>query len=237
MNIRILQLIDGARQAEGLTVIIDVFRAFSVACYVANNGAARIIPVGSIEEAYRLKRDHPEWILMGERGGIIQPGFDYGNSPTHLEHVDFSGKTVVHTTSAGTQGIVNAVKADEIITGSFVNAEAIVEYIRRKSPKQVTLVCMGWGGTEPADEDTLCAEHIRNALEGMPNDFNRTVTFLREESKTGSFLDVLGEASEISAPASDFELCLAVNRFDFVLRVAADPKEENLLVLKKIQVS
>lgn len=27
-------LIDGAKQAEGLTVIIDVFRAFSLECYL-----------------------------------------------------------------------------------------------------------------------------------------------------------------------------------------------------------
>ena len=42
MNIKILKLIEGAKKAEGLTVIIDVFRAFTVACYAFNNGA-RII--------------------------------------------------------------------------------------------------------------------------------------------------------------------------------------------------
>ena len=30
MNIKILELIDGAKKAEGLTVIIDVFRAFTL---------------------------------------------------------------------------------------------------------------------------------------------------------------------------------------------------------------
>ena len=30
MEINILQLLEGAKQAKGLTVIIDVFRAFSV---------------------------------------------------------------------------------------------------------------------------------------------------------------------------------------------------------------
>ena len=57
--------------------------------------------------------------------------------------IDFSGKTVIHTTSAGTQGLVNAVQADEVITGSFVNAEAIVSYIRRQAPAMVSLVSMG----------------------------------------------------------------------------------------------
>jgi 2-phosphosulfolactate phosphatase len=44
MHIDILDLIEGAKQAQGLTVIIDVFRAFSTACYVVRNGARQIIP-------------------------------------------------------------------------------------------------------------------------------------------------------------------------------------------------
>lgn len=40
---------------------------------------------------------------MGERGGIMPEGFDYGNSPTEIEGIDFSGRTIVHTTSNGTK--------------------------------------------------------------------------------------------------------------------------------------
>ena len=50
MDIRILQLIDGAKEAVGLTVIIDVFRAFSLECYLYNKGAECIIPIGNIAE-------------------------------------------------------------------------------------------------------------------------------------------------------------------------------------------
>lgn len=43
MEIRILELIEGAKKAEGLTVIIDVFRAFSLECYLyARGGVCRI---------------------------------------------------------------------------------------------------------------------------------------------------------------------------------------------------
>jgi len=116
MQIRIFHLTEGAKQAEGLAVIIDVFRAFSLACYLFQNGAKRIIPVADVEEAYRLKAQHPEYILIGERNERKLPGFDFGNSPTHIEHVSFKGKTIVHTTSAGTQGIVNARNAADILT-------------------------------------------------------------------------------------------------------------------------
>lgn len=233
MEIRILQLLEGAKQARGLAVIIDVFRAFSTACYAADRGAEKIIPVGEIETAYRLKREHPDYILMGERGGIIQPGFDYGNSPTLIENVDFTGQTIVHTTSAGTQGIANASQADEIITGSFVNAQAIVDYIRQRNPKLVSLVCMGWGAKEPADEDTLCAEYLKGALEGKSVDFAAIVRYLREERQTGSFLDLRGETETASAPKEDFDRCLSLNRFDFVLRAE---QEQDLTVLKKVRI-
>lgn len=79
------------------------------------NNAAKIILVGDVEIARNYKKEHPDAILCGERKGIIIEGFDYGNCPTDLEKLDLTGKTVIHTTSAGTQGIANASNADEII--------------------------------------------------------------------------------------------------------------------------
>ena len=49
MNVRILHLIEGAKEARGTAVIIDVFRAFSVEAYLAAAGAAKIMPVASSE--------------------------------------------------------------------------------------------------------------------------------------------------------------------------------------------
>ena len=73
MNIHILQLIEGAKKAIGLTVIIDVFRAMTVEAYVINNGAADLIPMGNLESAYEYKDLYPNAILIGERGGKICP--------------------------------------------------------------------------------------------------------------------------------------------------------------------
>ena len=41
MDIRILELIEGAKRAQGLTVVIDVFRAFSLECYLFARGARK----------------------------------------------------------------------------------------------------------------------------------------------------------------------------------------------------
>ena len=83
MDIEILQLTEGAMKARGLTVVIDVFRAFSTACYIFAAGAEKIIPVEHVEEAFNLKKIFPEVVMLGERLERKVPGFDFGNSPSH----------------------------------------------------------------------------------------------------------------------------------------------------------
>jgi 2-phosphosulfolactate phosphatase len=230
MQIDILQLIEGAREATGLTVIIDVFRAFSTASYVFARGATSIIPVGDLDFAYELKEKNPELLLLGEREGQRPPGFDYGNSPAEIEAVDFTGRTIVQTTSAGTQGIANAYRAEQIITGSFVNAKAIVSYIRSKAPKRVCLVCMGQEAIEPSDEDTLCAKLISDSLIAISTDFEQIRTYLRKYRTAAKFFD----PEKTWAPEHDFDLCLHLDRFSFVLVVK--PGMDGLLCLQKVDV-
>lgn len=229
MEIQILQLLKGAKEASGLTVIIDVFRAFSTACYAFHQGARKIIPVGDINEAYRLKEHNPEFILVGERNEQKPQGFDFGNSPTHLLHSNINNKTIVHTTSSGTQGIANATLSDKIITGSFVNAGAIIRYIKKQQPKMVSLVCMGYACEYPTDEDTLCAEYIRNDLTGIPNNFEKMVETIRK----GSGARFFDPEKQDWSPKTDFELCLDLNRFNFILKVENEGANN---YLRKIEI-
>jgi len=229
MDIEILQNIEGAKKAKGLAVIIDVFRAFSTACYVFAQGAERIIPIGDIELAYKLKKENPDFILMGERDGSIQPGFDFGNSPFQIQGFDFEKKTVIHTTTAGTQGIANAKRAQEVLTGSFVNVGAIIEYIRSKDPVNVSLVCTGTANETILDEDAVCAMYIKNALLGKTNDFRKIVKHL----KTAGFANHFYDPEIESHPEGDLELCLALDKFSFVLKVK--PFKDDLVYLKKIE--
>lgn len=218
MNIKILHLIEGARQARGLTVVIDVFRAFSVEAYFLAGGAKAVIPVGSADMAYQLKAANPEMLLCGERHGKILPGFDVGNSPSDLSTMEISGKTVIHTTSAGTQGIANAIYADEILGGSLVNARATAEYIRKSGASDVSLVCMGLEALAPADEDTLCAEYIKSLLEGTAFDIDAGIQMLKHT--TGAkFFDP--EQNDVF-PRNDFFMCTEVDKFDFIMRLQTE---------------
>ena len=218
-KINILHLIEGAKQAEGLTVIIDVFRAFSLECYLYDMGVKEIRPVGTIEEAFSLRNTIADSILIGERGGKKCEGFDYGNSPSAVAPQVVKGKTIVHTTSAGTQGIVNATGASEIITGSLVNAKAVAEYILEKQPEDVSLVCMGNAGVRPAAEDELCAEYIKSILEG--NEMSDIESRAAALQYTGGqhFFDK--DRQEIY-PEEDFWMCVKCNRFPFVIQIEKD---------------
>ena len=148
MQIEILQLTEGAKKAKGTTVVIDVFRAFSTACYLFAAGASRIIPVELVEEALRLKEQIPDAILLGERNEKKVEGFDFGNSPSHLAYHNFNGATIIMTTSSGTKGLMNATGADEILTGSFVNAGTIIRYLKGRNPQNISLVSMGYEGKD-----------------------------------------------------------------------------------------
>ncbi len=218
MNVRILQLIEGAKQARGLTVIIDVFRAFSLEAYLMDAGAERIYPIGEAEKVFALKAEHPDWIAIGERGGKKLDGMDFGNSPSSFEGMDLTGKVCLHTTSAGTQGIANAKGASEIITGSLVNAKAIARYIQASGAEEVSLVAMGLSGGRETEEDTLCAEYIKCLLEGGTMDLAEPIESLKHTSGA-KFFDP--ERAEIF-PTRDFELCTMPDRFDFVLKVERD---------------
>lgn len=219
MNIRVLELIEGARQAKGLTVVIDVFRAMTVEAYVLNNGAKDLIPMASVEEALAYRDAHPGTLLMGERGGAKCPGFDFGNSPSQVKDYDFSGKTVVHTTSAGTQGVASAAGATEILCGSLVCAKAIADYIRKSGAEDISLVCMGLAGRKSTREDTLCAEYIKSLLEGTECDLEKGI----EECKRDDGAKFFDPARQDVFPESDFHLSVEADRFPFAMRVTEGP--------------
>ncbi len=230
MNIKIIH---DAKQATGLAIIIDVFRAFTVEPYLFYNGVEKLIPVGDKEIAYDLKEKNKEYILVGERNGIKLPGFDYGNSPSQIKNIDFSKRTVVHTTSCGTQGIVNAINADEIITGSLVNANAIVKYIKQNNFKDISIVSMSRPNELPSDEDELCARYIKSLLEDklLENLENEV-----EKLKLTSGKKFFDSNNEENFPKEDFYLCVEINKFNFVLRVNKDKAENGMLYIEKIEI-
>lgn len=221
MNVRVTRFLDGARAATGHAVIVDVFRAFTTAAFCIGAGAREIVLVADHEHALALKRDDPSLFLTGEIGGRPIPGFDVGNSPSAIEGLDLSGRRVVQRTSAGTQGVNAATRARRIALGSFVIAEATVRHVRRSD--EVTVVAMGHGATEMADEDDACARYIAARLTGGSTDVAAMVASLwtHEDPNWPEWF-----------PRRDAELACEVDRFDFALPVA---REDGLLVARPVR--
>ncbi len=224
MEIVISHLTGGARNATGLVVVIDVFRAASTAAYIFGSGADEIILAGSFAEAFGCKKRDPDCVLVGEKHGLFVPGFDYGNSPYKASLVDFSGKKVVMKTSSGTVGLLAAGKADEVLFAGFVNASASAEYVKRKKPARVTIVGMGWEGRKKTDEDELCAEYLEMLLtDGVP-DFEGIKEHLRHAESSQRFFSDKPDWSE-----KDFYYSLDLDRFGYAMKVVSRGNEKVLV--------
>ncbi len=224
MQIEIIKSLENADKATGLAIIIDVFLAFTTEAYIFANGADKVIPVLDLEEAYKLKKENPDYILMGERGGVKPEGFDFGNSPTEILGVDFSGKTIIHTTSNGTRGLLNASNAEVVLVGSFVMADSLVSYIKVNDFKNISLVSTCPDTENYDNEDMLLAYYLRDVLNGKEVNESEIKNKLATTSAHAFLLN------EVGVPNADIDLCLDFHRFSFIIKKVT---ENNFMYLIK----
>ena len=225
MNITLGSLISGAREARGTAVIIDVFRAFTTAAVAFSRGAREIMLVGTPPEALELRDRGVADLCMGELHGIRPEGFDFGNSPYELSLADVEGKTLAHSTMAGTVGVTEAHGADEIYLGSLVIAEATAQRLLARKVTRVSIVAMGGGGTFRTDEDEQCALYIRNLLEGRSPDREAVRSLVLSGSETQKF----GDPAQPHFHGQDAEMALRIDSVQFAIRVH---REDGLLVAR-----
>lgn len=151
--------------------MIDVLRWSSVVITALANGAAWVEAFATPDEvrtrAAAFAREHV--VLGGERGNVALPGFDVGNSPLDYTVARVQGRTVLTTTTNGTQALHAAEGASARIVGAFVNRSATVEAVLHalEAPTavtgRITLLCAGQAGEE-AHEDTAFAGALAVAL-------------------------------------------------------------------------
>jgi 2-phosphosulfolactate phosphatase len=225
MQISIGSLLEGARQATGTAIIIDVFRAFTTAAVAFSRGAESIVLVAEVDEALELRRRGTGDLCMGEVGGMRPNGFDFGNSPYEISEADVEGKRLIQSTRAGTVGVAAAQNATQIYAGSLVIAEATVNAVRRDSPDMVSIVAMGAEGRERADEDEQCALYMRNLLEGRKPDHEA----VRSLVLTGGQTQRYGDPQRPHFHPKDVEYALQIDSVPFAIRVR---REDGLLVAR-----
>ena len=149
-----------------LIVVIDVLRSGTSILNALTNGAEAVIPAESLKEANKLRKRHPEYLLVGERGGYMPEDFDLGNSPLDFTREAVKGKRLVMTTTSGTAALVRSRPAKWVLVGVFLNAKAVArkaEEIVAKEGVGVSLLLAGEKGGFSL-EDFLCAGAIAEEL-------------------------------------------------------------------------
>ncbi|MEY4111220.1 MAG: hypothetical protein RLZZ46_1576 [Bacteroidota bacterium] len=129
------------RNDEDIVVVIDILRATSAMVTAIAHGATGVIPVSRTEEAKAL--EGKGYILAAERDGRIVEGFDHGNSPFSFMGEAIKNKTLVLSTTNGTQAIEVAKNSFALIAGAFINLHAVSEWLSRQG-RGVLLLCAGW---------------------------------------------------------------------------------------------
>lgn len=161
------QLYQVYKDETSIVVIIDVFRATSAICTAFENGAEKIIPVASVDEARALQAQG--FLAGAERDAIKVPGFDFGNSPFDYMGENIKGKTIALTTTNGTQAIEVSKNAWRVVVGSFINIDALCNYLIEEK-RNILLLCSGWKNKFNL-EDSLFAGAVTELLTTLSPEF------------------------------------------------------------------
>ena len=141
------------RNDAAIVVIVDILRATSAIVTAFMNGVKSIIPVATLEEAMEFKKKG--FLVAAERDGIVRDFADFGNSPYNFREEIIGGKDIVYSTTNGTLSIMMAKESYRVLIGSYLNLQALVDFIHGES-RDLVILCAGWKNKFNL-EDTLFA--------------------------------------------------------------------------------
>lgn len=147
----------GLALEDRTAVVVDVFRATTTVVAACAAGCARIVPVADRDAALAVAAGYPvaEVLLAGERGGRTIAGFHLGNSPLEYVSERVAGRTVVFTTTNGTEAMLHAGRAPAAATAALVNVAATAQWALEQD-RDVTVLCAGERRAFSL-EDAVCA--------------------------------------------------------------------------------
>lgn len=162
----------GLTQAEchgRVVFVIDILRATTTMCAAMSHGARAIIPVSSTEEALRLAQTigSTDVLLAGERNCARIPGFHLGNSPLEMTASAVRGKTIILTTTNGTDALLACHAAGTVYPAAAANLSLAAERGREalEGDQSMLIVCAGRNGDFALD-DAYCAGRLAAAIFG-----------------------------------------------------------------------
>ena len=148
-------------------VVIDVLRASSTIIAAVENGCERVIPVRDERDAFTTAKacSKTQPLLCGERNGVKIKGFDLGNSPREYLPQVVKNRTLILTTTNGTQLFQYAAAAAKVFIGALVNAQALASLLLHEK-RNIVILCAGKEGRFSL-EDCYCAGIICHKIRSM----------------------------------------------------------------------
>jgi 2-phosphosulfolactate phosphatase len=175
-------------------VVIDVIRATTTAVSAVAAGR-RCFAVTNVEEAFRLREQLDDCLMVGEVEGRAPPAFHMNNSPALLaERNDF--RPIILLSSSGTQLMTKSQLCDSTYLCCFRNYRATATYLAFRND-HVAVIGAGSRG-EFREEDQLCCAWVGREL--MKYGFepaNQETMRLLERCRTGPLESCLvGKSAE-----------------------------------------
>ena len=209
MNIVHATGIDGARQARGIVVVIDVLRAFTVSAYALAGGARECRLVRTVAEARALAERTPGAVICAEEDALPVEGIAISNSPTRIRETDLKDRVLIQRSTAGTQ-VAAEVESADIFAASLVVAHATVQACLLRSPETLTLLA-----SADHPEDHACATYMQGMIQGEHPDLQRLLEPLRQSERYHRAMS----GSWPGFPPTDLDLALEADRFPFAMPV------------------
>jgi len=212
-KIQLKQLKSNMQNRVHVFIVIDVFRAFTTASYILERHPDTYMLAAKSSVIARLAKKFKHPLLIGKSEIGANLTYDIPNSPTRLQEIVVTDRNVLHRTEAGAKGVLLAREADIILVAGFVNAEATARYVKALLNPKVTILPMGHEGTQPSLEDNICAKYIKALIKGKKI---KLASFIPELKKgPGKYFF---SKDQWQYPYEDFNRCLEVDRFNFVIK-------------------
>ncbi len=212
------------------TIVIDVFRAFSTACYILADSPARYFLATDTPTIMRLANKFPNAILVGKPEIGCELKYDVPNSPTRIKEIDLKNRIILHRTEAGAKGVMSALEDSEslVFVASFLNADATVQELKRLKISNIKLQPMGHEGKTSSLEDDVCAKYIEALFNGQLIDVNEYYGEIRNNAGKYFFQD-----DQWQYPFQDFDCCLQLESCHFAIQAL---RNENYACLRQCDV-
>lgn len=213
------QLLQQYPLTDKLIVVADILRATSCIVTGLANGVTKIKVASEIDKVIALGKQG--YVTAGERGGIKVPAFDIGNSPLEYLSSTLRGRKIAISTTNGSQAIIKARKAKQVIIGSFLNLNATAQHVLQNKHNLIIL-CAGWKGTVSLEDTLFAGALIDECAEEMIKQGDATTLahqlYIANHNNLYNLLKQSAHAERLTGfgMEKDLAFCITLNQYDVI---------------------